>query len=73
MLQLLQLLSQIQGKFMLTMFPYEMIEQYATDNSWIIHRIERTISASKENRRKQEEWMVCNYQIQHDSKMQQLF
>ena len=28
---------------------------------WIIHRIERTISASKTSRRKQEEWMVCNY------------
>lgn len=38
-----------------------MIEDYANKNGWIIHRIERTISASKTNRRKQEEWMVCNY------------
>lgn len=59
--RLLQLLERVQGKFMLTMFPMEMIEQYANRNGWIIHRVERTISASKTNRRKQEEWMVCNY------------
>lgn len=59
--ELLCLLSHIKGKFMLTMFPYDMIEQFATDNRWIIHRVERTISASKCSRRKQEEWIVCNY------------
>ena len=59
--QLLQLLETIKGKFMLTMFPFEMIEEYANKNGWIIHRVERTISASKTSRRRQEEWMVCNY------------
>lgn len=58
---LLRLLESIKGKFMLTMFPLQMIEEYAKKNNWTIHRIERTISASKVNRRKQEEWMVCNY------------
>jgi len=58
---LLQLLETVKGKFMLTMFPLPLIERYAIKNGWIIHRIERTISASKTNRRKQEEWMVCNY------------
>ena len=58
---LLKLLETIKGKFMLTMFPLDLIERYAIKNHWIIHRIERTISASKTNRRKQEEWMVCNY------------
>lgn len=46
---------------MLTMFPLPMIEEYANKSGWTIHRIERTISASKTSRRKQEEWMVCNY------------
>ena len=55
---LLQLLETVKGKFMLTMFPLPLIEKYAIKNGWIIHRIERTISASKTNRRKQEEWMV---------------
>ena len=60
--QLLRLLQTVKGKFMLTMFPYNMIEDYALKNGWIIHRVERTISASKTSRRKQEEWMVCNYE-----------
>lgn len=62
MKNLLELLSSIKGKFMLTMFPFAMIEEFAYNNNWIIHKAERTISASKENRRKQEEWMVCNYE-----------
>lgn len=62
MTALLDLLTEVQGKFMLTMFPYDEIEEYANRHGWIIHRIERTISASKTSRRKQEEWMVCNYQ-----------
>ncbi|MDD3161485.1 MAG: DNA adenine methylase, partial [Bacteroidales bacterium] len=58
---LLKLLETVSGKFMLTMFPMDLIERYAIKNGWVIHRVERTISASKTNRRKQEEWMVCNY------------
>ena len=50
--QLLQLLETVKGKFMLTMFPFDMIDRYARKNGWIIHRIERTISASKSNRRR---------------------
>ena len=60
--QLLRLLETVKGKFMLTMFPFDMIDRYAQRNGWVIHRIERTISASKSSRRRQEEWMVCNYE-----------
>lgn len=67
---LLALLGRVEGKFMLTMFPYEPIEKAAAEHGWIIHRIERTISASKEGRRRQEEWMVCNYE---DEKQTTLF
>lgn len=59
---LLKLLANIRGKFMLTMFPYDLICYYAQENGWTIHRVERTISASKTSRRKQEEWIVCNYE-----------
>lgn len=71
MQQLLELLSGIKGKFMLTMFPLPMIQEYADRNGWIIHRVERFISASKESRRKQEEWMVCNYEQEY--KQERLF
>lgn len=66
--KLLQLLCCVDGKFMLTMFPNEIIMAYAEQKGWHIHRIERTISASRDSRRKQEEWIVCNYVTQ--SKLQ---
>ena len=59
---LLDLLAQVKGMFMLTMFPHDLIASYAEQHNWTIHRIERFISASKTSRRKQEEWMVCNYE-----------
>ena len=70
---LLALLSRVEGKFMLTMFPYEPIEDAAKENGWVIHRIERTITASKESRRRQEEWMVCNYEPETDAVQGNLF
>ncbi len=70
---LIDLLATLKGRFMLTMFPYEAIEQAAERNGWTIHRVERTISASKENRRRQEEWMVCNYTKADASGQTELF
>ncbi len=62
--ELLKLLATIKGKFMLTMFPHTLIDQYADNYGWHIHEVERTISASKTSRRKQIEIMVCNYETQ---------
>ena len=59
--QLLKLLSSIEGKFMLTMFPHDLLEKYIKKNKWNVKVIERTISASKVKRRKQEEWITMNY------------
>lgn len=59
--RLLTVLENVKGKFMLTTFPLPQVKDYASLNGWKIHKIERTISASKTNRRRQEEWMVCNY------------
>jgi DNA adenine methylase len=61
--ELLDTISGIQGKFMLTMYPNDMIRKYAETNDWTIHRINRTVSAENTKRRKQEEWMVCNYAL----------
>lgn len=60
---LLDVLSSIKGKFMLTMYPNELIQQFANDNNWTIHSVSRTISVAKISRRKQEEWIVCNYTL----------
>lgn len=59
---LLELLANIKGKFMLTMYPYKAIEDAAQEHGWHIHKILRTISASKTERRKQEEWIIVNYE-----------
>lgn len=61
LIELLDTLAKLQGKFMLTMFPNDQILEYSNKHGWTIHRIERTISASRTTRRKQEEWIVCNY------------
>lgn len=71
--RLLELLAGLQGKFMLTMFPNDDIASFAAGHGWITHRIERMISAAKDVRRKQEEWMVCNYEPERDGVAQSLF
>lgn len=58
---LLDTLAKVKGKFMLTMFPHRLIEQYVRECGWHIYRIERTITASKVSRRRQEEWITTNY------------
>ena len=57
----LDLLTRLQGKWMLTMYSYDKVYAHATKYGWTILRITRTISTSKSNHRKQEEWLVTNY------------
>lgn len=59
--ELLQLLTAVKGKFMLTMFPHAVLAEYALNNRWRIVQVERTISASRVKRRKQIELIVMNY------------
>lgn len=65
LIELLEILTRLEGKFMLMMFPDKNIKEYAKKNGWTIHKIERIISVSrtKDKQRVQEEWMVCNYKI----------
>lgn len=59
--RLLEILSGIQGKFMLTMYPHDLIREYADRCGWTIRPVQRTVTASNTKRRKQEEWMITNY------------
>jgi DNA adenine methylase len=62
LVDLLELCSQLKGKFMLTMYPNQTIEDYIGRNGWTLHRIDRQVTACKKDyRRRQEEWLVCNY------------
>ncbi|MDR1380781.1 MAG: DNA adenine methylase [Tannerella sp.] len=60
--ELLNLCSGLKGKFMLTMYPCDIIKVFSRRFAWKIHEAERHLSACKsEHRRRQLEWMVCNY------------
>lgn len=62
LLELLDVCVRLKGKFMLTMYPNEVIKEFVDRNSWNIHSVDRQISACKASaRRRQEEWMVTNY------------
>ena len=61
--QLLVLCSELKGKFILTMYPNQLIEEFASKNNWIIVAIDRVVTASINQRRKQKEWIVYNYNI----------
>ena len=62
LVELLDVCAGLQGKFMLTMYPNETIQQYVDRRKWTIHKVDRQVSACKaESRRRQEEWMICNY------------
>lgn len=63
---LLELLPSLQGKFMLTMFPHDDLKEAIRLNKWNVVEVERTITASKLNRRKQIELMVMNYHLKGD-------
>jgi DNA adenine methylase len=59
--ELLELLASIYGKFMLTMFPHDVLDDYTKRYGWRAVEVERTISAAKSKRRKQTEVIVMNY------------
>lgn len=61
LVELLELCSGLQGKFMLTMYPNDVIQSFVDKHNWTIHEVNRTVTAAKTTRRKQVEWMVCNY------------
>lgn len=62
---LLVLLLEIKGKFMLTMYPNDDIRAFADTSGWRIIEVERQISACKASaRRRQVEWIVVNYDIE---------
>lgn len=59
---LLEMCKTLRGKFMLTAYPDKRIRCAAECSGWEIHKVERRLPASK-TRRRQEEWIVCNYTL----------
>jgi len=59
--ELLTLLAAIKGKFMLTMYPLELIKQFADRHGWTIKEINRKVSVSTKSQKDVSEWLVMNY------------
>lgn len=61
LIKLLDCLTTIKGRFMLTTYPSDVVKKYIDTNGWTCYKVKRSINASKETRRLHEEWIVCNY------------
>jgi DNA adenine methylase len=59
--ELLELLSKIKGKFMLTMYPHDLIKSFADRCNWKIQVVNRKVMASINSRKDVSEWLVMNY------------
>lgn len=72
--QLLDTLSNVKGKFLLSSFPSEMLSQYIEDNGWYTLSIEKTLTASKYKRNsprpKKVETLSANFRLQVEVKEQ---
>lgn len=62
--QLLELLSRIKGKFMLTHYPHKLIDEYTQKHGWSIIETEKSISAQLGVRTRKTELIVINYNIE---------
>jgi len=60
--RLLQVLSKLKGKFLLSSYPSDVLETYRKKHGWQQKRVEQTISVSK-NGKKKVECMTANYAI----------
>lgn len=58
---LLDKLTDTSGKWMLTMYPDEILSKYTKVNSWRVVEVERHVSAPRTKKRKQVELIVMNY------------
>lgn len=57
---LLKTLSQIEGKFLLSSYPSEILDSYIKENNWSTFDIDMSVSVSKKGKRKTEK-VVANY------------
>lgn len=58
---LIDKLSGIEGKFMLSHYPNRLMEQAADRNGWVVRRYPKTVAVSHTVKRQSEELLVMNY------------
>jgi len=66
-MSLLDILSNIKGKFLLSCYPSDFITEYINRNKWSVKSIEKTITANRvskqEKREKKTELLIANYPL----------
>ncbi len=73
---LLQTLSQIKGKFILSSYPSEILKKYAKEHNWIQKNIEQTVSVSNntgKSGKKKTEVITANYDLSNPTEKLSLF
>ncbi len=60
---LLSQLEAIQGKFLLSSYPIDVLEEYTAKNGWFTRRIEQKVSVNKGYGKKKVEVLTANYPI----------
>ena len=61
--KLLQMLASIEGKFLLSSYPSEILEKYTKANGWYQRRVEQQTSVNKGKGKLKVECMTANYEI----------
>lgn len=73
---LLKTLSGIKGKFLLSSYPSDILNEYVKKHSWSQKTIEQTVSvanATTKNPKKKTEVMTANYDLSNPTEDLQLF
>ncbi|MFV0365716.1 MAG: DNA adenine methylase [Mangrovibacterium sp.] len=73
---LLKVLSKLEGKFLLSSYPSELLARYTTDNGWHTHSIEQSVSvayATVKPAKKKLEVLTANYDLTNPTNMLTLF
>lgn len=63
---LLKVLSRLEGKFLLSSYPSEILEQYRAENDWYQFEIEQTVSVARKKvrQKRKREVFTANYPIE---------
>lgn len=57
----LKVLSSLQGKFMMSSYWSQLLEDYARENGWTMHKFTKQLAASKSGKSKKVEVLTLNY------------
>ncbi|MBQ0733888.1 DNA adenine methylase [Aquimarina celericrescens] len=63
-IELLELLSKIKGKFLLSSYPSTVLDTYKKKYKWDQHVVEKKVAVTKQTNKKKTEVLTANYNIQ---------